>query len=45
MNNIFSNNVPGSTEILQQKCMAIAGCGGLGSNTAVALVRAGVGIL
>ena len=42
---IFNNNVPGSTEILQAKCVAIAGCGGLGSNAAVALVRAGVGKL
>jgi len=42
---IFTNNVPGSTEILQQKCIAIAGCGGLGSNAAVALTRAGIGKL
>jgi len=45
MNTIFSNNPPGATEILQQKCIAIAGCGGLGSNAAVALTRAGVGKL
>jgi len=45
MNNIFTNNPPGSTEILQQRCIAIAGCGGLGSNAAVALTRAGIGKL
>ena len=45
MNKLFANNPPGSAEILQQKCVAIAGCGGLGSNAAVALTRAGVGKL
>jgi sulfur carrier protein ThiS adenylyltransferase len=40
---IFSRNVPGSTEILRGSTVAVAGCGGLGSNAAVALVRAGVG--
>jgi len=42
---LFANNVPGSTEILQGQCVAIAGCGGLGSNAAAALVRAGIGEL
>jgi sulfur carrier protein ThiS adenylyltransferase len=40
---IFGRNVPGSTAVLQQRTVAIAGCGGLGSNAAVALVRAGIG--
>lgn len=42
---IFARNVPGSTEILAAATVAVAGCGGLGSNAAVALVRAGVGRL
>jgi sulfur carrier protein ThiS adenylyltransferase len=42
---IFSRNVPGATGILQKSTVGIAGCGGLGSNAAVALVRAGVGTL
>lgn len=42
---LFSKNVPGSTEILQKSGIGIAGCGGLGSNAAVALVRAGIGKL
>jgi sulfur carrier protein ThiS adenylyltransferase len=45
MIDIFSRNVPGTTEILQKSCIGIAGCGGLGSNAAVSLVRAGVGTL
>jgi sulfur carrier protein ThiS adenylyltransferase len=43
VNDIFDRNVPGMTEILKKKTVAIAGCGGLGSNGAVALVRAGLG--
>ncbi|MDA3884170.1 MAG: sulfur carrier protein ThiS adenylyltransferase ThiF [Candidatus Delongbacteria bacterium] len=45
MNNIFSKNVPGMTEVLSRSTVGIAGCGGLGSNAAVALVRAGIGSL
>lgn len=42
---IFGRNVPGTRDVLRRKTVAIAGCGGLGSNAAVALVRAGVGRL
>jgi len=42
---LFSKNVPGTTGILLRAVVGIAGCGGLGSNAAVALVRAGVGKL
>ena len=42
---IFARNVPGATALLQQRTVAVAGCGGLGSNAAVALVRGGVGRL
>jgi sulfur carrier protein ThiS adenylyltransferase len=42
---IFARNVPGSTAMLAASTVAVAGCGGLGSNAAVALVRAGVGSL
>ncbi|MBN2184192.1 MAG: sulfur carrier protein ThiS adenylyltransferase ThiF [Candidatus Krumholzibacteriota bacterium] len=45
LSGIFKRNVPGSTEILQEACVGIAGCGGLGSNAAAALVRAGIGKL
>jgi sulfur carrier protein ThiS adenylyltransferase len=42
---LFNKNVPGSTKILNKATVGIAGCGGLGSNAAVALVRAGIGRL
>lgn len=42
---IFRRNVPGSLEILSKSCVGIAGCGGLGSNGAIALARAGIGRL
>ena len=42
---IFERNVPGVRDILLKRTVAIAGCGGLGSNAAVALVRAGIGKL
>ena len=42
---IFDRNVPGMTEVLGRATVGIAGCGGLGSNAAMLLVRAGVGRL
>lgn len=42
---IFERNVPGTRRILSKRTVAIAGCGGLGSNVAVALARAGIGKL
>lgn len=42
---LFDRNVPGTTEIFQKSVVGIAGCGGLGSNAAIALARAGVGTL
>lgn len=42
---LFDRNVPGSTEILGRAAAGIAGCGGLGSQVAVSLARAGVGRL
>ncbi len=44
-NPIFERNVPGTTEKLAKATVGIAGCGGLGSNAAVALLRAGIGRL
>ncbi len=45
MEDIFARNVPGLTECLEKSCIGIAGCGGLGSNAAAALARAGTGRL
>ena len=42
---LFSRNIPGSRETLKKKKVAVAGLGGLGSNIAVMLARAGVGRL
>lgn len=42
---IFIRNTPGVREKLLQSKVGIAGCGGLGSNIAVSLVRAGIGKL
>ncbi len=42
---IYARNTPGSFPILKTKCVGIAGCGGLGSNIAVLLARAGIGKL
>lgn len=39
---LFLRNVPGSRERLSGSVVGIAGCGGLGSNAAVSLIRAGV---
>jgi len=44
-NRLFERNVPGSTEVLARCTIALAGCGGLGSNAAIALARSGVGRL
>lgn len=45
MDNIFSSNPPGATEILKGKSVFVAGAGGLGSNVCVMLVRAGAGCI
>lgn len=42
---IFSKNPPQLTEVLKQKHVGIAGLGGLGSNVAVMMTRAGIGKL
>ncbi len=42
---IFARNVPGMTEVLERATVGIAGCGGLGSNAAMLLTRAGIGHL
>lgn len=42
---IFVRNPPRSYSILRKATVGIAGCGGLGSNAAVMLTRAGVGHL
>jgi sulfur carrier protein ThiS adenylyltransferase len=42
---LFDRNVPRTTEIFQKSVVGIAGCGGLGSNAAMALARAGIGTL
>jgi len=41
----FSRHAPGLAEIFQSAVIAIAGAGGLGSNVAVLLARAGIGHL
>lgn len=45
MKELFSRNVPGTVAALEGSTVAIAGCGGLGSNAAVSLTRAGIGHL
>ncbi|MBN1357070.1 sulfur carrier protein ThiS adenylyltransferase ThiF [bacterium] len=44
-NELFDRNVPGTTPVLNQMRVGIAGCGGLGSIAAVSLARAGLGYL
>jgi sulfur carrier protein ThiS adenylyltransferase len=39
---IFERNIPGTAQKLSKFTVGIAGCGGLGSNIAVSLVRCGV---
>lgn len=43
MNELFSSNPPGITEILKEKTVFVAGAGGLGSNICIMLARAGIG--
>lgn len=43
MDNIFSANPPGVTEMLKGKTVFVGGAGGLGSNVCVMLTRAGIG--
>lgn len=45
INKIFERNPEHTFEILKKATVGIAGCGGLGSNAAAALVRSGVGSL
>lgn len=42
---VFSDNPPGLTSLLATARVGIAGCGGIGSNVAMLLARAGVGTL
>jgi len=42
---VFSDNPPGLTDRLKVARVGIAGCGGIGSNAAMLLARAGVGTL
>lgn len=44
-NMMFSDNPQGITEVFSRSTVGIAGLGGIGSNVAVSLVRAGVGKL
>jgi sulfur carrier protein ThiS adenylyltransferase len=41
----FRDNPPGITSILKAASVGIAGCGGIGSNVAACLARAGIGSL
>ena len=45
LDQLFLRNPAEITKILENSCIGIAGCGGLGSNAAIALVRAGIGKL
>ncbi len=45
MSDIFAKNADGMTGRLSRAVIGIAGCGGIGSNVAVSLVRAGIGKL